>query len=795
MNKHIKAFTASLLAVSVLMPAVTSCGKTEGTGEIISDDTPWYNITTIELDADIDKNEYEYYEVAYVGEVEGNYLFLAEGMKNLGGVDYSTVDLNDYITEELQIIDSTGAKTATIDLAAAVKEAGLGDLSVVSSVVQIGDEIRVVADSLTSDYESNGSYAANIDVASGTVGEFSLLNNPYSEDLNTEGASLEASMFCNGYMIEPYWIYGDTPSYVLTLCDEQNNYTMIDLREELPNEDIYDISDIFDVGDNKALVIGTRSSGARVNLILDFTNMSVAFASEEEYGWLSIDSTSRTSEIEGYGRVIADKSGISRVDFDTKSVEKIMDFSECNINYSDALNLTPVDIQGDRIVLTGSIFRMAYSNYEYESVMVFLDKAESNPNVGKQILNLASITEPSYALCEAICNFNENNTEYYIKIDDRYSMDSYFNNEELEDEGDNRIREDRASASLSSQLSVDLMGGVGPDIIVNAYSFSQLNNPDYLVDLNDYVQENLLPENYYRNIIDSGYIGDSVFQLPVTFDVEGIATDASNVNDGQVGFTFEEYAVFVDQVCNGYDPMNMGKTEFFVAALNSMMDLMVDEEGNFNFDNEAFRALAQYAHDDVLENLEDEERGSSSEASLVYAGSVADYFENVGSDKVLLGFPSYDGRGPIVSANDSIAISAQSGGIEGCTQFLDLVMSPEQQILFGAQSGVPVSREAFFEISDRYIEGHNALIETLRSYIPEAELRLYGYNTIPADSEVTEEFNELINNLDGYNASSDGAVNTIIREEIPAYFEDQKTLDEVILVLEDRAQTVVSERR
>lgn len=798
MNSKIKAAVASLLAVSVIMPTVASCGKKGGGNGVITEDTPWYNITTVELDSDIDKNAYDYYEVKYIGAKDGNYIFEASGMLKLGGVDYTTIDVTDYQTNELQIVDSNGNKTATIDLQSAVNDADLADIALVRGVNQIGDRIRVLAETYNADYSTSAQYAAYIDVAAGTVGEFTPIENPFAEEMLALNAYMETALFVGDYMIEPFWISDDTlSSYVLSICDTENNYSKIDLREVLPDTDIYTISDAFDIGNNTALLMVGSRDGRDLPLTIDLSNMT-ASASSTDYSWLQLGYDTHSAEIAGYGRVLSNSTGISVVNFDTQSLDPIMEYCNCNINLSDVRTLTPIDMTDGRIVLTGSMFRVHYGTYDNDNVLIFLDRAETNPNVGKQILTLASITEPSYALCEAICEYNETNPDYYIQLDNRYSLVDYMNESDSGEEDEN-VLQDRASASLGSQLSVDLMGGVGPDMIFDAYTFGQLDNPDYLVDLNDFVQTNLSGDSYYGNIIESGYTGDAIYQLPVTFGVEGISTNASNASGDQVGFTFDDYGTFVSTACNGTDPMNLGKIEFFVTALNGMMDLMVDADGNFNFDNEAFRALAQYTHDEVLEKIDTGDEYSSYDAdaaaSVVRIGSISSYFERVGSENVLLGYPSFDGRGPIVTARDSIGVSAQSSGIDGCMQFLSQIFSKESQVQFSALNGIPVSREAFFETADSYIEGHNATVESLRSYMSDAELRSMGYIEIPADSDITNEFNTLLSGLQGGSSASDGAVNTIIREELPAYFEDQKSLDEVIRVLQDRAQTVVNERR
>ena len=55
------------------------------------------------------------------------------------------------------------------------------------------------------------------------------------------------------------------------------------------------------------------------------------------------------------------------------------------------------------------------------------------------------------------------------------------------------------------------------------------------------------------------------------------------------------------------------------------------------------------------------------------------------------------------------------------------------------------------------------------------------------------DYNETIENCYGLNRS-DPAVNSILKEEMPAYFSGQKSLEDVIPILEDRVQTFLNER-
>ena len=120
-------------------------------------------------------------------------------------------------------------------------------------------------------------------------------------------------------------------------------------------------------------------------------------------------------------------------------------------------------------------------------------------------------------------------------------------------------------------------------------------------------------------------------------------------------------------------------------------------------------------------------------------------------------------------------------------------MSESIQEKFGVYDGLSVNRTAFHNNGIAYMNSHNTDLEVLRRYYTDSELISYGWGSQPMQESDVDAFTEVINNMSGWQ-SNDGAINAIIREEMPAYFAGQKTLDQVIPVLEDRAQTVLSER-
>ena len=74
-----------------------------------------------------------------------------------------------------------------------------------------------------------------------------------------------------------------------------------------------------------------------------------------------------------------------------------------------------------------------------------------------------------------------------------------------------------------------------------------------------------------------------------------------------------------------------------------------------------------------------------------------------------------------------------------------------------------------------------------------SDMRNYGVNPEALNSESITEFADLVSGLNVWYVD-DRTINAIIREEMPAYFEGQKPLDQVISVLSNRVQTMLNER-
>lgn len=806
MKKITEKLLALGLTASVLMTSFTACSSSSSGREKISEDTPWYDLTKIDIGTDVDDSDFEYIYSDFTGTSDDALVFYTYGFYKLpDDFDYDTGDISEYQYEVIDIYDYEGNRIQTIDIMEEFCAAGFGSNSYIDGVEKIGPDFIVNLTNYSDDWTEQTNYQATVNLDTYELSSFEEIAEDDITSIIAEenNANYERTCYVGDYTIKTFWIYGDLSSYILLLCDSDNNFTQIDLRELLPDEDIYDISTIIDIGDGKGLIFASTNSFERNNYyVLDTDDMTVE-AYEEDMSWLDQDAYN-IEYVEDFGSAFVSNDGISRIDFENHTMESVLDFNNTNANRYDVEGLTPIIITEDRIMLQGNSYTPQIGSNAMHSCIYFFDRADTNPNAGKEILSIASLGYYNYSICSSICRFNETNEDYFLQIDARYELSKFY--DEDSDEEDYDLRTEQATLALGNQLSIDLLSGVGPDIIIDGADFSQLNNDDYLLDLNDYI-DSLDRDVYFANILDAASTNDCLFQLPLTFMISGIVTDATNVEAGQIGFTYDEYAEFVDEVCNGKPPISLGsQVNFFIHALELMPDLMM-EDGDISYDNDAFVALAEYTRDYVNNDIDSGDDvivyngyyGASEEAaSMAYIVDMNTFINTLVStstQKVLLGFPSYDGRGPVVANYNSVAVAADlsSDEEEACLQFVSYLLDDDTQYTLGVEAGIPINRNAFVEVAEDFVDNHNYELEHYYSDWTDADFQNNGIDPKPVDYSRIEDFEELISSTSAW-ISTDAAVNAIIREEIPAFFEGDKTLDQIIEVLQNRVQTLLDER-
>ena len=806
MRSRWRKLSAAALSASFLLCSLPLSGcnlfkkqSVDQSLEVIKDSTPWYGLEKTMVDLNYEDSEYETVEQEYIGSIGGEAIFYVREYSNLPeGVFYESADLSLYNDNHLDFYSFSGDMTKSLDLdeilIPVMERNGARDVSELGCIFTVvGDKIMLESHPFDENY-NRGEVIDILDPATGeiTEGEPYFPEDPgklvYGTDIYSfDDTEIDVFVLLGGYIYSP-------SDCIITVKNGGTTVGSTTLGDITDVDNYETIKWIMKASDDTVLFAVEDPFGAEHGVFAVDTNSGVVSSYSEDITWLEeVPNIANSSYVSGVGNLVCDDYGIRLIDFENKTSDYIFRFDYCNINRFDVSSLKLVDYSEDQILFAGDVIRSdgpVYNYTENDSYLYRLTRAESNPHAGKDVIRIASIGDISYAAAEAVCAYNEGDHSCFAIIDDRYlsstdplDTDAYMT--EL--------------ADIENRLSVDLIAGDGPDILLNTLNLKQFNSSDVLVDLSSCIPEG----NYFNNVFEAAKTDGVLYQMPLTCGICGISTDRENAGS-TVGMSYDEYTAFVSGICNGDDPVDMTQLDFFCLCIDNMSDLFMTEDG-ICFDNDVFRELAAYTNDNIFDPIvieysdpfeqwsaELDAQDEEHPAQLITIESFNHFareYKFDDKDPVFLGLPSSDGRGPSISCNDSVAVSAKSDNVDGCIEFVGVLLSDEIQTSFADSGATPVNVDAFEISAARSVQIFN-------DTMAEIEARSYDafmFNIVYLDDEDIEEYEDLIRSCD-HMPATDNAVMLIVREEIQAYFAGQKSIDEVLDTITNRVDLFVSER-
>ena len=765
-----KALAFSLAAILLF----TSCSfaKTSEAGTIRSSD-PWFKAKTTMIDDLYKDKKIDGYEVEICGAYKDGILLKTYGY------NYTSHD-NDF--ENLEYYDFNGKLISSVDIRELTENRQIENITANDNGVRMAlrDCLR---DADSPEYKR---YEVNVDLTTGVIGEYEeAVNAPGNYGLNSE------------LDYEGIWTIGD---YTVT---RYSNFSM-DGAFVIRNNGKIKIADLSADPEFKGICVFNYIIVSEKEILLVCFSNKVSFLSlnletgeftdkDEEYAWLNTVNYSTRISSFGGKTYVTDQSGIKRINFETKELEEVVSFNDCNINRSIISRFDLVSVEDDRYVFAGMASTYdAYTMFgpadkDIPAVIV-LEKADKNPNAGKLVLTAATVgrVETPYPISEAIRKFNDTNKKYFIQIESELNVADYFDFSNAESHDDSDDVHYNGTSALSAQLATDLLSGNAPDIILNAGDYSLIHSEDYLVDLTAYTngKNGIKEADYFSNVLDAAKTGDKLFYMPVSFSVNGILADKAYVRDGMTGFTFDEYAEFLYGPCNGRDPMNETQLGALCTLYSYMSDTCIQGK-EVNFDNESFRALCDYVKANVSDLSYDPNESNGYGCYYNFAEFMLVNGNNA-SEKTVLGYPSPDGRGPVISVGTSIGISAEASSAvaDGAWEFIKYCLGDEVQEMIARHDENPLSIKAFDTSAKKVLENYNS----------NSFNRFTGTKNEPQDEEVITSYKNVLLSA-SVTDNIDPAILIVLREELPPYFLDQKSFDDVLKIIQDRVSTIIAERK
>ena len=588
--KGTKKSIAATLAMVITITGIVSCSMIKPVKTIVNDvqkvteDSLWFDYTKKELKLVDDPTQYSYFSIVSLYPTIDGYVALFEGCPNGKYEPFRKLLMYDQTFELIDTLEMTS------DMLGVNEEASIN----VSNLTVIDGKPCALVNSYYFDentYEvENKCFLLDIDAQELSNIDYIIEKAGNNGSIDSFGGSSNGYVYALVYNFEDY-----KSSYDIIFGKDGIFVKSIDVAQTLGVEEVWSCHLVseedgilyFVCNDTQYLEIDTSNLSTKVNN--NYENHDVYF----DYFNASI--------IENDGKTyVIDQDGI------LCDGEIAMPFSATYVNKTDVTFGAQLLWASDDmyVVLSKTHYGRDYSVYTF-------NKAESNPNVGTTILTVGCAELDGLMaefIAEAISEFNQSNENYFVKpVTYTYSTLMY--------EGDASDAQHffmEQDNQIANQFAIDMLSGEGPDIILGAYNFTQLNNENYLYDLSDIVDE--IDVEVFDNVIEASKTNGKLYQMPLSFFLSGIYAPNWKV-EGEVGFTFDEYAKYVDKGCNGTDPMHLGRKDFFYQCMLSMSDEFFDEKGNeievrkFYITSEVndnylpFGILVEVAHHDYEEDV------------------------------------------------------------------------------------------------------------------------------------------------------------------------------------------------
>lgn len=367
-----------------------------------------------------------------------------------------------------------------------------------------------------------------------------------------------------------------------------------------------------------------------------------------------------------------------------------------------------------------------------------------------------------------------------------------------------------------TRLNNDITSGQMPDIMLlnDMSSFGNYVSKGALADVGALLKadEELGKLEYLQNVFDAYSVKGKLYAVVPGFNVRTMVAKKSLVGEPQ-SWTMEDAEAVLATMPEGASVFGemMRDTYIYYMMSYAGQDFIDVETGKCNFDSQSFIDMLKYAKTLPTEYPQDywedydysyyESQYRENRALLydLYISNIRDCKYQIkgyiGEEISCVGFPTSDSNGSVLSpGNYTFMLSAKSKQLDGAWQFVRQFLTEEYQN--EDQYYMPVLKSAFLNKAKEATERSYWLDEDGNKeyyddtwYINGEEIVLEPFTQEEVDAIC--EFIYTVNRTAYYNDD----IRNIITEEAEAYFSGQKSVQEVVDIIQSRAQVFVNENR
>lgn len=409
---------------------------------------------------------------------------------------------------------------------------------------------------------------------------------------------------------------------------------------------------------------------------------------------------------------------------------------------------------------------------------------------GRIVLTLGTVSA-NQDLRKQVETYNQNNSEYLI---------------EIKTYGDQAV----AGSDAVNMIQMEIAAGEGPDIIDFGYLYSPMAVGKGIVeDLSVYMEadEDFHEEDYFMNVIDALSGNEKTYVISPQFSIRSFAGRKEDLGDA-TSWNMQELMSYFEG--NEQDrilfPGDSWKEVFGFLCTGSMGNFVNWTDGTCSFDDGAFKELLLFANQFPDQRIYSEDysvlQQFQSGKALLYPVSITDVYETAKVRTIFgdapvnyIGYPMSGSNGNIVRTGKIVlGINKNSSHKEAAWEFIKSFLEEEYQS--NIEGGLPLLKKELEIRLNKACEieyeedASGRKVEKVKDRIIfEGEEPI---DIICIDQQDAATLLEIIDHVDTAYAT-DLDLYSIILEEVTGYFEDDREIDSVIEIIQNRASIYVSE--
>lgn len=486
-----------------------------------------------------------------------------------------------------------------------------------------------------------------------------------------------------------------------------------------------------------------------------------------------------------YDCLLYDDTAVYGYDLTTQKKEELLVWGDSDVNGYFA---------GQLSLLEGGVYFCAVADWaNNDTSIVLLTKTRSEEVSERLDLALATV-EGGSGLAALAVNFNRNNDQYHITVKNYGSPTDLYN-------------------AILAKETIDIIDLSGVNI-------ENLSRKSVFEDLGVWLDqsETFARSDFLDGILEAYTVDGALVGIPESFWLRTVVGDGNMAGNGG-GLTLEELLAIAESTSGTIPLGEITREEMIQYLMMFNEDAFIDREtGECHFDSAQFKAVLELCSR-FPEGTADNGQGGfgAEEASLpsrIQNGdvlfAVADmtmpksfqlYGGIFGENAACVGFPTMDGKGgTLLFADNAFGIVANSGNKSGAWDFVESVLERKntdgmdnEEVWYAYYSPgelwqYPTAKKAMSAIIDYVMEEDK---DGRFSTLFYEDGWFFTHHALTWD-EVNAVL-DLTPDATPYFSVEDDPIIQIINEEAGAYYSGQKSIDDVVSIIQNRVQLYVDE--